>query len=397
MTSRRPRVAIVNSHPIQYFAPFYAYLAKHADFDLTVLYLTDFSIRGEVDKGFGQKVVWDIDLLSGYQHKFVGPKARTLRPEGFLSLVTPALFNEIRRGDYDVVLVHGWAYAANLVAIAGALLSAKKVFMRGETHELLTRTGLKATLRNAFLRRLYRSCAAFLAIGTANKQHYMAFGVPEEKISIVPYAVDNARFMAQSAMSPQERQAIRAQWGVGDKTPVVLYASKLQQRKHPDSVVLAAQSLEADGADLAVVIAGSGDLEEKLRTMLKEGPRRSRMLGFINQSELPRVLGAADVFLLPSEEEPWGLIVNEAMCAGLPVIVGDKLGSARDLVRPGENGALVPAGDARAIAAALHPILQDAALRTAMSARSREIVSGWDYRKGLEGWKRALASAGLYS
>ena len=117
---KRRRVAVVNSHPIQYFAPLYAYINRETDVEMEALYLSDWSLRGAKDHGFGQVVTWDVDLLSGYPHQYVGERARTRVPRSFGSIVAPELWSVIRHGDYDAVLVHGHAYAANLVAIAAA-------------------------------------------------------------------------------------------------------------------------------------------------------------------------------------------------------------------------------------------------------------------------------------
>ncbi|EJW11542.1 Glycosyltransferase [Rhodovulum sp. PH10] len=385
------RLCVVNSHPIQYFAPLYAYLAQHDDVDLTVLYLSDSSIRGAKDSGFGQAVKWDVDLLSGYTHEFIGRKARAITPGGFWSIGGPSLWRRIYRGRFDAVLVHGHAYAADHIAISAAKASGAAVFTRGETHLDLTRRGAKAVARNAALKGLYRFCDAFLAIGSANRDFYRAMGAPDERIFLVPYTVDNARFVARSSLSGDERRAIRSELGVADDTTIVLYLSKLQRRKHPDAVLRAAQRLEREGVALALVLGGTGEMESELRAAAAQGgPRQVEFTGFLNQSRMPKVLGAADVFVLPSEEEPWGLIVNEAMCAGLPVIVGEKLGCVRDLVRPGVNGFTVPAGDADAIAQALRPLLTDPEKRAAMGRMSREIIGRWSYEECRQGILAAL-------
>ena len=110
---------MLNSHPIQYFAPLYAYLNAAPDLEVTALYLSDFSIRGGKDAGFGRDVKWDLDLLAGYRSVFLGDAARTREPGGFWSLVAPQVWSELRSGRYDVLWLHGHNYAANLIALDG--------------------------------------------------------------------------------------------------------------------------------------------------------------------------------------------------------------------------------------------------------------------------------------
>src|SRR5262245_56929237 len=128
------RIAVLNSHPIQYFAPLYAYLNAAPDLDVTVLYLSYVSIRGAKDGGFGREVKWDLDLLAGYRSVFLGDAARTREPGGFWSLVAPQVWSEQRSGRYDVVWLHGHNYAANLLALMAAKTVGMPVMMRGETY-----------------------------------------------------------------------------------------------------------------------------------------------------------------------------------------------------------------------------------------------------------------------
>ena len=152
----RTRIAVLNSHPIQYFAPLYAYLNAVPDLDVTAIYLSDFSIRGGKDVGFGQDVTWDVDLLAGYRSVFLGDAARTREPGGFWSLIAPQVWSELRSGRYDVVWLHGHNYAANLIAFMAAKTAGLPVMMRGETHLGLPREGIKSILRRPVMGLLYR-------------------------------------------------------------------------------------------------------------------------------------------------------------------------------------------------------------------------------------------------
>jgi glycosyltransferase involved in cell wall biosynthesis len=117
--------------------------------------------------------------------------------------------------------------------------------------------------------------------------------------------------------------------------------------------------------------------------------------GFRNQRELPAFYDLADVFVLPSRREPWGLVVNEAMNAGRAIVVSDQVGSGPDLVKPGENGAIVPVNDVDRLAAALAASLASPAHTAALGRRSLEIIDRWGFREDIVGLKHALTSVGL--
>jgi glycosyltransferase involved in cell wall biosynthesis len=377
------RVAVVNSHPIQYFAPLYAYLNQDPALEMTALYCSDISLRGGMDPGFGQAVKWDVDLLAGYRSIFLGEKARRRVPGGFWSLVCPELWAEVRSGRYDAVWLHGYAYAADLIALVAAKSRGLPVFYRSETHLRLRRSGWKRRVRDGVLALAARVVDRFLAIGTANRDYYRSLGVPERKIVDVPYTVDNDRFIAAARLSDAERVAMRQKFGLPSDRPVVLFASKLIARKHPDDVVRAVARLRDEGVTASLLFVGAGEMESSLRSLVVEYNLSGFVSfgGFVNQAELPRVYGASDIFVLPAENEPWGLIVNEVMCAGLPVIVASEVGCVPDLVHDGVNALVTQAGDVASLTAALRRLLTDDRERVAMGQKGLEMIRGWSYER----------------
>lgn len=385
------RIVVVNSHPIQYFAPLYAYLNRDKRLELTALYCSDVGLRGNVDPGFKQVLKWDVDLLCGYRSVFLGKRASQRVLRGFWSLIVPETWSEIRSGRYDVVWLHGYNYAAYLVAFLAAKSKGLPVFMRGETHLGLSRSGWKQRMHNFLLSRAFRFVDALLAIGTANRQYYRTLGVPDGKIFDVPYTVDNDRFIAAASLNSNERDAVRIRFGLPLDKPVVLYASKFMRRKHPGDLIRAAALLRDRGYDFSVFMVGSGEMDAELRTLVQNlGLTNVVWGGFINQTELPRVYAASDVFVLPAENEPWGLIVNEVMCAAIPVVVSDKVGCVPDLVKDGINGYHMKAGNPQSLADALERVLADPGRRADMGRQSLAMICNWSYEQCRVGLLEAL-------
>jgi glycosyltransferase involved in cell wall biosynthesis len=384
---------VLNSHPIQYFAPLYAYLNAAPDLDLTALYLSDFSIRGGRDVGFGQDVKWDLDLLAGYRSVFLGDAARTREPGGFWSLIAPQVWNELRSGGYDVLWLHGHNYAANHIALMAAKTTGLPVMMRADTHLGLHRSGFKSMLRRPVMGAFYRWCDRLLAVGSANAAYYRAMGVPDEKIFIMPYSVDNDRFVRSANITDQQRDEIRKRYNVPGDRPAVLFAAKFTQQKRPFDLLEAAQRLKVRmHRPFSVVMAGCGELEKELRAFCAEHALDNVVFtDFINQSELPGLYAASDVFVLPAENEAWGLAVNEAMCASLPVVVSREIGCVADLVRDGVNGYTPEAGDVAGLADALQRLIEDEGLRRRQGQESLARILRWGYQQCLEGIRSALA------
>ena len=390
------RLAFLNTHPIQYFAPLYAYLNQSDDLEISAIYLSDYSVRGAQDHAFGRVVKWDVDLLSGYDARFVAGASSRGEVRGFFSTIVPAVWGEVRRSGIDALVVHGHSPAAQLIGVAAAKAAGIPVFMRGETHLGLSRSPLKLQLRKLAMGTLYSGLNGVLAIGSANAAFYRAMGVPERRIFLTPYTVDNARFMEAARLTPEQRTGMRLELGVADERPILLYSAKFDARKCPQDLLRAAAQLNAEGAIFQLAMIGSGALEPELRAIVQSlGMPNVHFHGFVNQSMMPSIYGACDIFVLPSHDEPWGLAINEAMCAELPIIASAEIGCVPDLVKDGVNGHTFSAGDIAGLAAALRPLVGNPDLRRKMGAASREIISRWSYAEVAQGLRSALASVGL--
>jgi len=217
-------------------------------------------------------------------------------------------------------------------------------------------------------------------------------GVPDRKIFLTPYCVDNDRFVSAAKLTQDQKLEVRKRYNVPADQPSVLYAGKFTQRKRPIDVLDAARMLARQtDRPFTLIMAGSGELEGKLRSFCAEHRLGNVVFtGFINQSELPALYAASDVFVLPSEHEPWGLAVNEAMCASLPVVVSREAGCAADLVQNGVNGYMPAAGDIEGFVRALRGLIEDEALRRRQGQASLTRILQWGYRQCLEGIRSAL-------
>lgn len=399
-TSGKVRLAYVVSHPIQYQAPLLRRIAQEPDIDLTVLFGSDFSVRGYKDEGFGVEVEWDTPLLEGYRYEFL-PK---LRDTGGVSPVSPisrGIYKRLRNADgspaFDALWVHGYASINALQAILAANALGIPVLLRAESWLAdRSRSPLKLLAKSLFFSDLRPLISATLPIGTANARywrHYLGHAMPQ---FLMPYAVDNAFFArrAQEAIAGEEQ--LRSELGIETGHPVILFASKLQQRKHCDHLVEAYAALlrdhDSSGYKPYLVIVGDGEERANLEARCRDlGLTNVRFAGFQNQSVLPRYFHLADVFVLPSRHEPWGLIVNEAMAAGCPVIVSSDVGSGPDLVTDGVEGYSYPVGDILALTAALSHVLASPETAAAMGKAAQRSIAGWSFEEDVQGLRHALA------
>jgi len=290
----------------------------------------------------------------------------------------------------DVVVVYGYNSISPLLGILWAGFRKIPLLLRSDSNALDEpgKSRLLLALKKPFLRWLTERAAAFLAIGTLNRLYWLKYGAAPERILLGRYAVDNDYFQTQAASYGGARQRIRDEKGW--KQPyLVLYVGRLVPCKRVDLVIEAMRRLSAKRSDIALLIVGEG-VERKALERRAQALPQVFFLGFQDYGDLPKYYGVADLFVLPSETEPWGLVVNEAIASGLPVIATRKVGAAHDLITEGENGYLVPENDVEAMASAIDQACQSKERLRALGERSQQSVASWNYHATLEGFHRAL-------
>lgn len=335
----RPRLGVLDFSPIQYHTPLYQLITRRVRVELDVLFLTDSGYRPFVAPGFGVAVTWDIDLLSGYECQFMTTSGRC-----------PSAVSRVARlarwvADHDAVVVHGYSHPWMLIAALLCRMRRVPYLLRGDSIPQAKATGLRRHLRNAVVRTVVSASAAGLAIGRLNEDFYRYYGA--RRVIWAPYSVDDERFAGPPRTS---RSELLSRWKLDDDKPVILFCGKLSPWKRPLDLCAAVKAL---GHDVNVLFVGDGVLADEVRACLPPGT--GAVTGFVNQSELPAYYHAADIIVLPSEVENWGLVINEAMAAGVLPVVSDHVGAAPDLVVG--VGEVYPCGDTARLADALRRAL----------------------------------------
>jgi glycosyltransferase involved in cell wall biosynthesis len=355
---RRFRVLAIASHPVQYSAPLFRLMAQHPQLDFHVAYCTLRGAEAGHDPEFGTSIKWDVPLLDGYLWTHV--PNRGTGSESFFGLYNPGLWKFIREGRFDAVLCHtGYIRASFWISYFAAKLSRTAFLFGTDSTGLTSRDG--QTWKRAFKRLawpwLFRLAGQVIVPSSATRDLILSLGISSDRITLTPYVVDNEWWFKQS--STVDRVAVRASWDATPGDLVVLFCAKLQPWKRPFDVLRAFAKSDRPGARL--VFAGDGPLYAQLHAEASALgiASRVRFLGFVNQTQLPAIYASADVMVLPSEYEPFAVVVNEAMCCGCPVIVSDQVGAAQDLIAPISPEFIFRCGDIDALAALLARTLGD--------------------------------------
>lgn len=226
-------------------------------------------------------------------------------------------------------------------------------------------------LRNWHVRRVLASARRVIGIGRAAADEYALQGVPAERLGVLPYCCDIGRF---APASPLVREEIRQRLGLAGQV-VFLYSGQLIERKGVDTLLRAFQQIAADHPDWTLLLLGDGPMRQTLQSLVPpELASGVRFLGHVPQGDLPDAFRAADVFVFPSRHDGWGVVLNEACGAGLPIIATRQTGAARELVVNGVNGFQVECDDVEALAARMSELGSDPDLRRTCGAESRRLV-----------------------
>lgn len=390
---RRPsqlKLAVLASHPIQYQVPLFRALANCPEIDLHVFFCCRWGLERYQDPGFEISFSWDLPLLDGYKYTFLRNLSLRPGPSHFWGVINPGAFSAIFRGGFDAIWIHGWYLASNWIAWATGVSTRTPILLRGESNGLAEPGGFKGVVKRTVLAALFKRISGFLAIGTNNANFYKSYGVPEEKIFWTPYTVANDFFMEHARRLAGQKRVLREKEGIPPDCPIILFCGKFQEKKRPLDL-LKAFALLGRCSKTGLVFVGEGPLRAEMEQFIaKHQLNGIYFLGFRNQTELPACYALADVLVLPSCFEPWGLVINEAMCFGLPVIASDQVGAAADLVRQGVNGFTYPSGNAQALADALRHVLVDEGVRQEMGRQSRTLISHWGIREDIDGVLTAL-------
>ncbi len=372
-------LAIITTHPIQYYAPVFQLLAKKKYINLKVFYTWGVDGVNKYDPDFGKLIEWDIPLLEGYNYYFTKNTSKNPGSHHYNGIINPELIHEIVDFKPNAILIYGWAYHSHLKCLR-YFKNKIPLYFRGDSTLLNKSTNnvkslLKNTFKSLFLRWVYSHVDHAFYVGTENKKYYLKYGLKEKNLTFSPHAIDNNRF--SNTKTPNYiKESLKK-----DDEIIFLFAGKLENNKNPELLIKAFIKLQKlTAVRTKLLIVGNGYLENSCKKIVIESETKNIFFyEFQNQSQMPLFYQAADIFCLPSVSETWGLSVNEAMASGNAIIVSDKVGCGIDLVH--NNGIIFKAGNESELVKALLKIIEDYKL---MGELSKVYIKDWSFQKQVD-------------
>lgn len=366
----RPFVVYWNNIPSPYMVERFNALADRGTFEFEAW----FNDRNEPDRS------WDVDESSWrFKYRYV-PRIRI----GKRVLHWPWLLLA-RRPDVLVSLY------AEPVFIAGWLLAKLRGAKTGFWVEVtFDRWVKRRAYKNWIKRWLFRRVDAIVTVGEDGRRFAEHAGAIAGKIFYAPHVIDVSHYSNGAQLARSGRAQLRTELGL--RGTVFVYVGRLWWGKGLTYLLEAFEAVQARSSDeISLLLVGDGPDEAKLRQRSAErGLRNVVFAGFKQKPELPRYYAASDVFVFPTLGDPYGLVVDEAMACGLPVISTSAAGEIRDRIEEGVNGYIVPPDDSLALAARMEELAQSPELRLRMGRLSAEKIQGHTPAKWAEDFERIV-------
>lgn len=371
------KVVLLTEIIAPYRIPVFNALAKREDIDLEVIFLA------ENDPSLRQWDVYKNEILFRYQ---VLPSWRKRLGKHNI-LLNSGLSGALEKAKPDAILCGGYNYLASWQSLLWARQRNIPLVAWVESNARDHRSGSPAA---EFLKRQFlRGCAAVVVPGKSSFEYVKGYSVPEGTIFTAPNAVDTELFARRAEEARQQAESRRKESGLPPR--FFLYVGRLVREKGVFELLYAYGTLSEDlRAQMGLVFVGDGAARTAL---MKDAPDGVRFTGFAQRDQLSNYYGLADVFVFPTHSDPWGLVVNEAMACGLPIIASDVAGCVADLVTDGWNGRVVTSGQAEGLASAMTELARDSGLRASMGKHSLERISAYSPEACAAGMAAAVVSA----
>jgi glycosyltransferase involved in cell wall biosynthesis len=379
------RLAIITTHPIQYYAPVFKLLYERG-IEIKVFYTLGEAGINKYDKDFKRTINWDIPLLEGYPYELVRNKSENPGSHHFKGIINPGLIKTLKMYKPEAILIYGWAYHSHL-KLMRYFKNRIPVYFRGDSTLLDQVGGIKSGLKSIFLRWVYTHINFAFYVGTNNKAYFKNYGLNEDQLIFAPHAIDNERFAISRA---PEATALREKLNIKEGDVLLLFAGKFEKKKDPLSLLEAFLNININNVHLLLV--GNGNLEGVMKDKAK-GNSNVHFMDFQNQAYIPVIYQACDIFCLPSKgpAETWGLAVNEAMACKKAVLVSGAAGCAVDLVFSGLNGVIFSPEEPGGLKNCLKILAgYDRKKLAIMGEKSFEIIREWSIQKQVNALLAAL-------
>lgn len=371
------RLVVITEIIAPYRIPVFNSLARQPGIDLQVLFLAENDPTQRQWPVYKEEIRFPYEVLPSWRRRVGGHNL----------LFNWRIARTLQRMCPDAIICGGYNYIASWKALGWAHRNRIPFLLWAESTVRNFRSG--SALVESLKTRFVQSCDGFVVPGKSSFEYLHGYGRPKELIFTAPNAVDIAFFDRHAALVRAQADVVRRAMHLPSR--FFLFVGRLVSAKGIFDLLKAYEMLPAAlRREVGLVFAGDGHGRSQLEKRAAEiSPGTVRILGFAPREDLAIYYALAEALVFPTHTDPWGLVVNEAMACGLPVICSNAAGCAADLIEDRGNGRVVPAGDVNQLASAMEQLLRDSELRPQMGRRSREKIQQYSPEACAAGIARA--------
>jgi len=378
----RRRLVILTEIISPYRIPLFNALAQHPEIDLHVIFLA------ETDPDLRQWQIPKDEIKFSYQVL----RSWRRRIGRYNALLNRGVSHALAEATPDVILCGGYNYVASWQSLSWAGARHIPFFLWSESNVQDLRRGhaMVEFLKSRFLRK----CSGFVVPGRSALEYLRVHKVDEKAIFVAPNAVDNDFFVAEAAAARQDEARWRRELALPER--YFLFVGRLVREKGVFELLSAYAKLdESMRRQVGLVFVGDGTVRAQLELQAASiAPGVIRFAGFAQREQLAIYYALAEMVILPTYTDTWGLVVNEAMACGLPVIVSKIAGCVADLVKENWNGSLVAPRDVAALASAMRSLADQPDLRAKMGVNSMQHIFHYSPKEWSAGVARMVEAVG---
>ena len=380
---KKYKVALIHNIISPYRIPLFEGLANHPFIDLFVY----FCVKTHKERK------WDVLESDRYNYEILS--GIILEVTGSIHYhINPSIISKLIKGKCDVVIIGGSTDFTTQAAFITSKLLKTPTILWSEGIE--SAQSLLGKVINPLTKYIVRNVDAIIVPGTMSRDFHIKMGATPEKIFIAPNIVNNEMFIQKSSKFKKEKERFKQELNIQNEK-IILFVGQLIKRKGVEYLIKAYKSLKGEYNDVCLVIIGDGVLKKELEEIcIKEDIKDVHFTGWVPEEQKIIYYSIAELFVLPTLKDVWGLVINEAMDCGLPVISTKAAGCVRDMIIPGENGFIVDVANVDQLCLVMKKIILDEELAKKMGEKSLEIVeSGFSLDKMVDGFTSAIEYADL--
>jgi glycosyltransferase involved in cell wall biosynthesis len=376
---RKKKIAIIHNILNPHIIPLFEKLYQEKDYDFKFF----FASESESNR------LWKTEVNKKFDYKILPKIALEFRGKDlFTYFINPTIIFELIKYNPDVIIVGGWDIFAYQIAFLYAKLFRKKFILRSGSTKY--EKSWRRTISKPLVRLMIRGADALIVYGTRAKEYLISLGAKSKKIFIAYNTIDIESFQKELKKWKNQKREVKEEIGI-ETEKVILFVGQLIERKGVIHLIKTFRKLKKGIAGVGLLIVGHGQQERELKELVKKDKIKDVCFyGGADWPEVAKFYAIADLFVLPSTEEVWGLVINEAMAAGLPVITTDRVGASVDLVEEGKNGAVVKSGDIHELSLAMKKILRNPKILVEMSKESERKIGTFNLDAQTKGALKAI-------